>query len=87
MKRYIFSISFIFVAFIFIWFHKKDGRISINSEYAKLYLLNEGYRSWTISYSHGHQIQSDGTFKNLWKWPTFHHVDVRKLYQSNKWEF
>jgi hypothetical protein len=65
-----------------IWFFAGDGHISINSEHTKIYLLKGGYRSWTIQYSHGHQLQPDGTWKNLWKWPTFHHADIRILYRD-----
>jgi len=75
---------FIVTTFVWTYFFKENGRISINSEYAKLYLLKGGYRSWTISYNHGRQFQLDGTWRNLWKWPTFHHVDVRKFLKNIK---
>ena len=71
----------LFIVFV-IWFFVEDGHIIINSEHTKLYLLKGGYRSWTIQYSHGYQLQLDGTLKNLWKCPTFHHADIRVLYRD-----
>jgi hypothetical protein len=54
-------------------------KVSLNSQSATLMLLRGGYRSWSISYSEGLQSQPDGTWKNLWRRPRFHHCDVRRL--------
>ena len=64
------------------YLYSQQPKISINHEYAKFILLKGNYRSWTISYSDG--LQYDGeNWKNLWRWPQFHHVDVR-AYQGAK---
>jgi len=62
-----------------IYFFNEDGHLVINSEYAKIYYLKGGYRSYTISYSQGHQLQDNGTIKNLWSIPTLHYLDTRNF--------
>ena len=54
-------------------------QIRINSEWIKIYNANNGYRSWTISYSDGHSWDKNGKYYNLWRLPKFYHCDVRKL--------
>jgi len=52
-------------------------RGSINCEWIKIYNTHGGYRSWTVCYSHGQTWDAQGNRINLWKWPSFHHCDVR----------
>jgi hypothetical protein len=61
----------------YIW--SQDGRVWIHAESAGVCLTKPHYRSWAIRYSHGRQVQNDGTCKNLWKRPTFHHADFAKF--------
>jgi len=56
-----------------------DLRLHMNSQCIKLIRLDGGYRSWTIEYSHGLMPKTEGGWKNLWHWPTFHKADVRKI--------
>jgi len=57
----------------------QQPKISVNSECAKFMLLKGGYRSWTVYYSDGLLLNTDGTTTNLWRWPTFAYFDFRKI--------
>ena len=63
---------------------REQPRIRVSSEYVCFYLLRGGYRSWVVNYSWGHQLQPDGTWKNIWKSPTFYRTDIRKLLKSGR---
>lgn len=54
-------------------------KLCINNQHIKIIKTKGGYRSWTIEYSHGLMQKADGKWKNLWHWPTYHHVDVRAI--------
>ena len=71
-------IGVLLLIFDLFYFYKVGYKLSINSEYIKVYNVQGGYRSWTMLYSHGCTIKNN-RMVNLWKWPSFHHVDVRRL--------
>jgi hypothetical protein len=72
-----------FVMFVLLflvgYLSSQKPKISIDNECAKFMLLKGRYRSWSICYSDGLRLNPDGTTTNLWRWPTFHHVDVRDV--------
>lgn len=53
-------------------------RVRVNSERASLF-RTKPYLSWSVSYSDGLQFLPDGSTKNLWRAPQFHHLDMRWL--------
>lgn len=60
-------------------------KLGINTEWVKIYNWDgEYYRSYTMLYSHGHTWDAEGKWINLWKWPSFHHLDTRNLLRGLK---
>ena len=58
-----------------VYFISQDGHVRVNNQRAGFFLLKGGYRSWWISYSDGIMLR-DNEQVNLWRWPSFEHVDV-----------
>ena len=87
MKKSLVLFLFLFALFILpLQFHSQGYQIAINSEWAKVYNTEGGYRSWTISYSHGRTWNKNKEMINLWKWPSFHHCDVRPLLENGEYK-
>lgn len=71
------------VSAVGLWFFTLGGwQCRVNSECVKVFKTKPHYKAWTMSYSNGLEARPDGTWKNHWRMPQFHWLDMEAVMEK-----